>query len=494
MSSLNPPTQVVQPASGEDHKAGNTTPGDALVRAPRQPVAWAGLERSVKIVIALTAVLLLFAVATRGNHWNGAWALSGSMVGRIFWALVAAYGVSMYAALAWRIILWLRYRPMPPVEDDLLPSVSVIIPAFNEGAPVKQAILSAAASRYPADRLEIIVVDDGSTDDTWLHILQAARTARRRVKVTTLRQLENEGKRRALYLGFNRARGDVLVTTDSDSILDADALRCAVTPLVRDPTIGCVAGCVQVLNPRQSLLTRFLKCTFSLSFKFVRAYQSRFRGVFCTPGALSVYRADVVRKVADQWLGQRFLGVPCVTGEDRAMTNLFLREGWMTTYQGNAVVHCTMPHTYCGLTRMFLRWARSNIRETVILFGFLFSRFRRRHLWAFRLNMMLVALSLVLPAVLIANSLFLLTTGEGTLVRHLGIILIYSMTASAIYYRGERDSDWVWLLAYWFFWVACLSWIMPYAAMTLRNAGWLTRSSRSPIDISPAARPLAPAA
>jgi hyaluronan synthase len=290
---------------------------------------------------------------------------------------------------------------------------------------------------------------------------------------------------------------------DSDSVLESDALRNAVSPLVREPAIGCVAGCVRVLNPRESLMTRFLKCTFSLSFRFVRAYQNEFRGVFCTPGAMSVYRADVVRRVADAWVNQRFLGLPCVTGEDRAMTNFFLREGWLTAYQGNAVVRCKMPHTYSGLTKMFLRWARSNIRETLFLFGFLFKRFRTRHLRSFQLNMLLAAMSLVLPVLLIVNGTLLLATGDGSLVRHVGMVLFWATTVSVIYYINERDSDWVWFFVYWFFWAACLSWIMPYAALTLRNTGWLTRQSSDrstaddascPIEAAQPVRGLLPAA
>jgi hyaluronan synthase len=434
-------------------------------------------HRCMKLAIVLAAAVLFIAILTGVSSGTGHTLGLRFSLGRTFWVLAIAYGAVMYAALAWRVALWRGYRPMPSVEDERLPLVSVVIPAFNEGPLVRQAILSVAASRYPADRVEIIAVDDGSTDDTWSHILCAARQARSRVKVVTLRRPTNTGKRRALHFGFTRARGDVFVTVDSDGVLERDSLRNAVTPLVRDPAIGCVAGCVQVLNPRQSLMTRFLKCTFSLSFKFVRAYQNAFRGVFCTPGALSAYRAEVVRKVADEWLGQRFLGRPCITGEDRAMTNLFLRDGWLTAYQGNAVVRCKMPHTYDGLTKMFLRWARSNIRETVFLLRFMFSRFRTRHLRAFRLNMILVILSLVVPQVLIINSLVLLGGGDGDVVGRLGVILLCAVTASIIYYCNERDGGWVWLFLYWFFWVACLSWILPYAALTLGNTGWLTRQS-----------------
>lgn len=450
-------------------------PGRFRVAAPLIPHNWVQKERYIKITIVLLAGAAMFGILASGRVWTGLGDGIVTPMSRTFWLSLLSYAGLMYVVFGWRVLLWLRYRPVTSVKDDSLPSVSVIIPAFNEGPLVRHSILSAAASRYPSDRLEIIAIDDGSDDDTWSQILKAARDVGDAVRVRTVRQPRNTGKRAALFRGFNLARGDVFITSDSDSILDPDALRNVVSPLVRDPSIGCVAGCVRVLNPRQSVLTRFLKCTFSLSFRFVRAYQNEFRGVFCTPGALSAYRAHFVKRVAGEWLGQRFLGRPCVTGEDRAMTNLFLRKGWLTAYQGNAVVHAQMPHTYKGLTGMFLRWARSNIRETVFLFQFLFTRFRTRHLHAFRLNMLLATLSLVLPTVIIAGSVSLMLTQDGYLLRHVAVVILYAVTMSAIYFRNERDSDWVWLFLYQFFWVACLSWIIPYAALTLRNTDWLTR-------------------
>jgi len=57
------------------------------------------------------------------------------------------------------------------------------------------------------------------------------------------------------------------------------------------------------------------------------------------------------------------------------------------------------------------------------------------------------------------------------------MVVIYGITMATIYYRNERDSDWIWLLAYEFFWIISLSWVMPYAALSLRNTGWLTRGN-----------------
>jgi len=441
---------------------------------------------AIIVIAAGMAVPLL----VRGADWFGESIEARSTLGQLIWAVTVGFGIVTYAAFAWRVMLWRRYRPMESVTDDCLPFASVLIPAFNEGPLVRQAILSAAASEYPHDRFEIVAIDDGSDDDTWSHIVAAAAKVPSGVRITTLRQTRNTGKRQALFRGFRIARGDVFVTLDSDSILAPDALRNAVTPLVREPDIGCVAGCVEVLNPGDSIFARFLKTTFSLSFKFVRAYQNEFRGVFCTPGALSVYRADIVRRLGTEWANQTFLGRPCTTGEDRAMTNLFLREGWLTAYQQNAVVRAKMPYTYRGLTAMFLRWARSNLRETWVLWRFLFTPFRRHEIGAFRLNMVLATLALILPSFMILGGLRLMWESEAFIWRQLALMVLWSTTSAIIYYRNERDRDWVYLFGYQFFWVTCLSWIIPYAAATMGCNGWLTRKARvHPLDSMPGSEP-----
>lgn len=438
------------------------------------------IERRIKAILILCVAAYLVYYVAAWHPWRRWFSADIGGWSAWYWITTLGYASFMYAVLAWRVILWRRYRPMVPPVDAALPSMSVIVPVFNEGALAGDCIRAALASRYPHDRLEIIVVDDGSTDDSWEHIRAAAAAAPNAAAVRTLRHERNLGKRAALALGFSQARGDVFVTLDSDSILDPDALRCGVAPLVHDPKIGAVAGCVRVLNARQSLVTRFLKCTFSLSFRFVRAYQNEFRGVFCTPGALSFYRAGIIRRVAGAWANQRFLGRPCVTGEDRALTNLALREGWLTAYQQNAVVHAEMPSTYAGMCRMLLRWARSNIRETIFLFRFLFTPFRRERVNTFRFNMLLVTMNLIVPVLLVAQSLPFAAVVSANFPHQLAMLLFHAAVVVSIYYANERDSDWVWLVAYQFLWVFGLSWIMPYAALTLRNTGWLTRGAPTP--------------
>lgn len=124
-----------------------------------------------------------------------------------------------------------------------------------------------------------------------------------------------------------------------------------------------MAGKGNVHNRESGLIPRMLQVRFVLSFDFLRAAQSVFRTVYCTPGALSAYRVDVVRLVLDRWVNQTFMGAKCDIGEDRALTNDILEPGCDTVYQRTAVVHTLVPTTYGQLCKMYLRWDRSFLRE-----------------------------------------------------------------------------------------------------------------------------------
>ena len=442
-----------------------------------------GWEKWIKGTIIAAAGLLLMAAIWTGVIPKIFRVIPNVPLGNLWYWSLAVYGLIHYAAMIWRICLWLSYRPMPPIDESQLPTVSVIIPAYNEGSLVRKSIDSVTHSDYPRHKLQVIAVDDGSSDDTWEHIHAAASEAP--IKVVTLRQPFNKGKRHALFAGFQKATGEVWVTVDSDSVIEPDALRNGVVPLVRDKRIGLVAGNVRVLNRNDSVFTRFLKVSFILSFTFSRAYQTQIRGLLTTPGALSLYRASAVKPVLEKWMNQTFLGVPCLTGEDRSMTNLICAQGYHSFFQSTAVVWAKMPTSYAGMAKMFLRWARSNIRETWVLLSYLFKPFRSEYLWGFRINSVLIASTLVIPYFLIVHSYYLLLTNPFWLFRYMIMIAIMSIPMAAIYYRNERDSDLAWVLAYEFFWIFACQWIMPYAFVTCRRQGaWITRGeSRKAVPV-----------
>ncbi len=375
------------------------------------------------------------------------------------------------ALLTFRTIFWLRYRPFPSCSLAAAPSLTVVIPAYNEGAMVMHSIESAVKAFYPRERLEIFVVDDGSTDDTWSYIRKVA--ARYPGRVTTVRLPKNQGKRAALEVGFRRAHGEIVVTMDSDSVIDPDALLAIAGPF-RDPRVGAVSGKVTVYNRKAGIIPRMLHVQFVLSFDLMRAVESSYGTVYCCPGALTAYRTSVVRQVLDGWMTQMFLGSPCTYGEDRAITNLILAAGYNTVYQRSAHVHTMGPENYRQLCRMFLRWDRSYIREELHFLRIVWRRPLRSRVIALcdrlitNLRHLVNYASLMLVATLVAGKPVIILR----VLAAIGLVAVFNM----IYYlRAERSRDFLYGICYSYFAFFGLSWILPYSAFTLRSRSWLTR-------------------
>lgn len=373
--------------------------------------------------------------------------------------------------LVFRTVLWFRYRPAAAATMSDAPKLTVVIPAYNEGPMVAQSIDSVAAANYPRDRLEIFVVDDGSTDDTWEHIQRAA--ARHPGIVTTLRFAKNRGKRAGLAAGFRRARGEVVVTIDSDSVIEPRTLL-AMAGAFRDPKVGAVAGKVAVYNRAEGFIPSMLHVRYALSFDLLRAVQSTYGTVYCCPGALAGYRTSVVRDVLDAWMGQTFLGAPCSYGEDRAMTNYILARGYDAVYQRTAVVHTIVPTTFRKLCKMFIRWERSYVREEIRFARIVWSRpFWARLIALF--DTVIMNLRYPIAYTSLALLIMLVVHEPMTLVRVLGAIGVMSLFNMLYFLRTERSWSFLYGVAYSYFSFFTLFWIFPYAVLTVRSRSWMTR-------------------
>ncbi len=372
----------------------------------------------------------------------------------------------------WRVLLWLAYRPVPAARDEELPAVTVVVPAFNEGAVAAECLRSVLASDYPADRLKVVAVDDGSRDDTlaWLRAAAAGDPARAKV----LAQPRNRGKRHALFRAMQQADTPVIVTVDSDTLLPPGSLRALVTPLA-DPRIGAVAGRIEVLNRDQNLLTRMLGVRYRYGFDFVRAYQSGLRSVFVCPGAFTAYRADAIRDYLPAWRSERFLGRECRNGDDHALTNRMLAQGLATVYQSGAVARTRVPSTYAGLSRMYLRWARSNVRESLRYLSFAPRLLARPGRWPALVDAMTLILQIPLRLYLLPLSWLAVLVSPGVLVPAVAAALSLSLLPVAAVAWSERTLEASWGVLYAVFSLLTLQWIYPVAALTVRSNRWLTR-------------------
>ncbi|HKL81149.1 MAG TPA: glycosyltransferase [Desulfobacter sp.] len=401
--------------------------------------------------------------------------LRGEAWGNTLIALFAVFSCLALAELAWRIILVVKYRPIAGVSDDQLPTCTIVVPAYNEGRQVFETLKSLAESDYPRKKIQLIAVDDGSADDTWEWIKQAQRTLA--LPVLTIRQPQNQGKRQALYDGFKKSTGTVLVTVDSDSMVAPDTLRNLVTPFSLNSIVGAVAGNVRVLNQGQGIIPRMVDIVFVFSFDFMRAGQSMYRTVTCTPGALSAYRKSAVMGVLDKWRDQTFLGRPANIGEDRAMTNMILRQGYDVVFQQNAMVFTEVPVAYSQLCKMYLRWARSNVRETIAMTAFIFTRFRRGSMLGARINLVSDVLKLTVAQLFFLISWGLILWhpaifGSKTII---GIVMGSSLSATIYAWKFGKISS-ILAFVYGFFFFIALTWIKPYALITPHHSRWMTRA------------------
>jgi hyaluronan synthase len=184
----------------------------------------------------------------------------------------------------------------------------------------------------------------------------------------------------------------------------------------------------------------------------------------------------------DSWMKQKFLGRLCTIGEDRAMTNLILKDGYKVKFQSNAVVYTNVPVRYQQLCKMLLRWARSNVRETLYMASFVFKKFRSSDRLGTRINFITSLLNVIMPKLLISLMMLCVFIRPDLLVAQVMIAaLIATVILGSFYYFRRKSTDAIWAFAYSFFTAFALSWIAPYAILTARNGKWLTRDIAEPV-------------
>ncbi|HEV3352048.1 MAG TPA: glycosyltransferase [Acidimicrobiales bacterium] len=215
-------------------------------------------------------------------------------------------------------------------------SVTVIVPAHNEARVIDKTIT--AVNRLQTQPCQVIVVDDGSTDET------AAIARSRGVTVLSQRRL---GKAAALNTGVREAHGDVLVVLDSDTVLSPDFLD-VVLKHFADPSVGAVAGNVKVGN-RQGLLGRLQSLEYIASLNLDRRAQAAINVVGVVPGAAGAFRRSALVEAG---------GYPTDTlVEDMDLTVTLLQAGWRIPYEPGAVAYTEAPESIRDVVRQRRRWS-----------------------------------------------------------------------------------------------------------------------------------------
>lgn len=397
-----------------------------------------------------------------------------SFWGTAFFVMTTALVVFKASLFLFMLYKYFQYKVVASVSNEELPTVTVIVPAYNEGKQVWDTLMSLAESDYPQDKIELLSIDDGSKDDTWNWMLDAKKQLGNRLII--LQQPENKGKRHALYRGFNIGKGEIFVTVDSDSIVNKDTLRHLVSPFVTNKDCGAVAGNIRVLNNKKAMLPKMLDVSFVLSFEFIRSAESALNSVLCTPGALAAYRSSAVFNCLPEWINQTFRGKPSDIGEDRAMTNMILKQGQHVLFQRNAVAYTNVPEEYTGLYKMFIRWGRSNVRENLEMSKYVFTNFRNGKKSGTRLLFVSQFLEIILSYPFLLIMLFFILTHPLLFVGSTFLSILILSTFSVIFYANRyKISESIWAYTYSILYTFGLFWITPYAIATASKSGWLTR-------------------
>lgn len=403
----------------------------------------------VGILLAITFGIVAFKV----NHAQSYW----------YEPLLQTYSLGAAIFIFSRILLSFLYREPP--DAGLLKSVSLIITAKNEEHHIADTIHHCFQSFYPSELMEVIAIDDGSTDRTW-PILREMKSRYRRLRA--FRFPKNKGKRHAMALGAEEARGEILIYVDSDSYPDPDSVYKIVQGFA-DPRVGAVSGHVLAVVEPGNAISKMESVRYYISHRIMKAAESIFGAVTCCPGAFSAYRRRLVLDVLPAWLNQRFLGTSATFGDDRSLTNFILRH-YRVIYHAGALAQTYVPDTWKKFFRQQLRWKKSWARESTIAARIIW----RKHplaVFFFYIGVMLTVLS---PLVAL-HALVLPLLGTGTPFQYLGGVFAVYLCLCLLFLYHVPARHWYYGFYFAALYIFFMSFQNYYAFATVRRNHWGTR-------------------
>jgi N-acetylglucosaminyltransferase len=281
------------------------------------------------------------------------------MTTHVLWVLVhmLALVVFINRYVAGVFLRMIRGTNMDVFDVGFEPTVTAVIPMFNEGATIKETIQSILDSDYPHAKLKVICVDDCSSDDSYEQARELARLSNGRCKV--IRNPKNVGKRCSIIRAVREAKSEIILSVDSDVVVDKDAVRQLVRRFT-SPRIAAVGGWIDVRNKHDNWLTRMQVVRYWYAYHFMKNLEWSMRRVLCLSGCLTAYRRDVLVELEPILEHRAICGVPIKYGEDRFLTRQIVKAGYLTTMTLTARCYTTVPATLSAYFSQQLRWRRSN--------------------------------------------------------------------------------------------------------------------------------------
>jgi hyaluronan synthase len=430
----------------------------------------------------------------------------GSILGiLVIWLRVAQgtvlwiYSISITIFLIFMYLATSGYKPQN--DSGLRPRITVVIPAKNEEAVIESVVRTVFRSDYPLSRLEVIVVDDGSTDQTWERVQRVANDLNLSERLIPIKHDGNYGKRIALASAISRARGEIVVCIDSDSFVDSDAIKLLVQPF-RDPHVAAVCGHGEAVNRDDGLLPKLQHYWYAETFRLLKGMESRLGCVSCCSGMLAAYRKTSIMPMINQWLTEKPASSPFESrypewsptplgrgltrklikspGEDRILTAFALSaRDARVVYQSNAVVHTIVPGTVKQFLKQQLRWNRAWMHGTLLASKFMW----RKSILASSIFYLYQFLAILSPAVMILW--LVIKPLQGQWIGMLGFVpgtlyvgLLHGLNTWK--YRKTSLASIPYRITFVIVTFLLTLTITLYAWATLWKMGWVTRTSKEP--------------
>ena len=259
----------------------------------------------------------------------------------------------------------LKGKRLDPKITGYEPTITIVVPLFNEGRSIYDTIKSLVELDYPSDKLEVTVVDDCSTDDSYEW---ACKAASQWSNVRVLRNAVNMGKRKGINAAVRASSAEVIVSVDSDVIVYPTALRELVARFT-SPQIAAVGGRIHVSNPNHNWLTRLQTIKYYFGQEHLKNLERALDQVLCLSGCLTAYRRTVLIELEPILEDRNIMGIPIKYGEDRFLTHQIVKHGYKTRMTMDAMCFTKAATNLRGYFNQQLRWKRSNIVDFMIGLG-----------------------------------------------------------------------------------------------------------------------------
>jgi len=241
------------------------------------------------------------------------------------------------------------------------PTVTVVVPCWNEGRTVEGTVQSLFGLTYPKDKLSIFLVDDGSTDNTWECMQQFADHPQ-----VTLFKKENGGKHTAVNLGIEHAKSDFIGCLDADSFVAPDALTKIISYFQKDKATMAVSPCIIVHKPKR-IIEIAQRADYHMA-AFIKKVYSLVNGMHVAAGAFTIFRTTVFENIGNYR--------NAYNTEDFEMTLRMYAHHYKIEQCNDAFVYTVPPSTVRGLFTQRLRWMFGFIKN---VFDYRFMLFRKKY-------------------------------------------------------------------------------------------------------------------